>query len=135
LHGDAAFPGEGIVAETLNLSRLEGYQTGGTIHIILNNQVGFTTEPSEGRSTLYAGDLAKGFEIPIVHVNADDPIACLAVTRMAHAYRETFRKDFMIDLIGYRRYGHNEGDQPLFTQPEMYAAMDRFPRLRELWAK
>ncbi len=134
IHGDAAFPGQGVVAETLNLSRLPGYQTGGSIHIIANNQIGFTTNPSDGRSTLYAGDLAKGFEIPIVHVNADDPIACLAVIRMAHDYREKFQKDFLIDLIGYRRYGHNEGEEPAFTQPKMYENVRAHPRLRELFA-
>ncbi len=112
IHGDAAFPGQGVVAETLNMSRLPGYTTGGTIHIISNNQVGFTTSPGEGRSTMYASDLAKGFEIPIVHVNADDPIACLAVARMAYDYRVHFGKDFLIDLVGYRRYGHNEAEEP-----------------------
>src|SRR6185369_6792994 len=112
IHGDASFPGQGVVAETLNLSRLPGYRTGGTLHIIANNQLGFTTDPREGRSTLYASDLAKGFEIPIVHVNADDPIACLAAIRLAAAYRSTFGEDFLIDLIGYRRWGHNEGDDP-----------------------
>src|SRR5207245_7735978 len=135
IHGDAAFPGEGIVAETLNLSRLEGYQTGGTIHLIVNNQVGFTTEPSEGRSTLYAGDLAKGFEIPIVHVNADDPEACLAAARLACAYRDRFHKDFMIDLIGYRRWGHNEADEPAFTQPRMYQVIRSHPTVRQMWAR
>lgn len=135
IHGDAAFPGQGVVAETLNLSRLPGYNTGGTIHIIANNQIGFTAEPFESRSTLYAGDLAKGFEIPIVHVNADDPIACIAVTLMAHEYRERFHKDFLIDLVGYRRYGHNEGDEPAFTQPQMYGVIESHPRLRELWAQ
>jgi 2-oxoglutarate dehydrogenase E1 component len=134
IHGDAAFPGQGIVAETLNLSRLPGYRTGGTIHIIVNNQIGFTTLPGDARSTLYAGDLAKGFEIPIVHVNADDPVACIAVARMAHAYRERFRKDFLIDLVGYRRYGHNEGDEPAFTQPRMYEIISKHPTVRELWA-
>ncbi|CEK19230.1 2-oxoglutarate dehydrogenase E1 component [Chthonomonas calidirosea] len=134
IHGDAAFCGQGIVAETLNLSRLPGYRTGGTIHIILNNQIGFTTLPSEGRSTLYASDLAKGFEIPIVHVNADDPIACIAAARMAFAYREEFGKDFLIDLIGYRRYGHNETDEPRTTQPRMYALIDAHPRVREIFA-
>jgi len=133
IHGDAAFPGQGIVAETLNLSRLPGYRTGGTIHIIVNNQIGFTTVPSDGRSTLYASDLAKGFEIPIVHVNADDPVACIAAARMAHAYRERFGKDFLIDLVGYRRFGHNEGDEPRTTQPRMYEVVDKHPRLRELW--
>ena len=134
IHGDAAFPGQGVVAETLNLSRLPGYQTGGSIHIIANNQIGFTTNPSDGRSTLYAGDLAKGFEIPIVHVNADDPIACLAVVRMACDYREKFQKDFLIDLIGYRRYGHNEGEEPAFTQPRMYEIVRSHPRLRDIFA-
>src|SRR5205085_5958882 len=135
IHGPAALPGEGIVAETLNRSRLEGYQTGGTIHIILNNQIGFTPEPSEGRSTLYAGDLAKGFEIPIIHVNADDPEACLAASRLGCAYRDRFHKDFLIDLIGYRRWGHNEGDEPAFTQPRMYEVIRTHPTVRQLWAQ
>jgi 2-oxoglutarate dehydrogenase E1 component len=135
IHGDAAFPGQGIVAETLNLSQLIGYSTGGTIHIITNNQIGFTTLPRESRSTLYASDLAKGFEIPIVHVNADDVPACIAVARMAHAYREQFGKDFLIDLVGYRRWGHNEGDEPAFTQPRMYAQIANHPTVRERWAK
>ena len=128
IHGDAAFPGQGVVAETLNLSRLPGWRTGGTIHIIANNQLGFTTPPDEGRSTLYASDLAKGFEIPIVHVNADDPAACMEVARLAYAYRNRFQKDFLIDLIGYRRYGHNEGDEPAFTQPLAYRAIDAAPQ-------
>jgi 2-oxoglutarate dehydrogenase E1 component len=135
VHGDAAFPGQGVVAETLNLCQLKGYKTGGTIHIILNNQVGFTTLPSDARSTIYAGDLAKGFEIPIVHVSADDPESCLAVALMAHAYREKFGKDFLIDLIGYRRYGHNEGDDPSITQPRMYEFIRAHPRIREKWAQ
>ena len=134
IHGDAAFPGEGVVAETLNLSRLEGYQTGGSLHVIANNQIGFTTEAREGRSTLYASDLAKGFEIPIVHVNADDPEACIAAVRMAHAYRQRFHKDFLIDLVGYRRWGHNEGDEPAFTQPQMYARIADHPSVRALYA-
>jgi 2-oxoglutarate dehydrogenase E1 component len=134
IHGDAAFPGEGVVAETLNLSRLSGYQTGGTIHIITNNQLGYTTDPVEGRSTLYASDLAKGFEIPIVHANADDPEACIEVARLAFAYRAKFQKDFLIDLLGYRRHGHNEGDEPSFTQPLMYEKIDHHPSVRELWA-
>ncbi|HEY3415193.1 MAG TPA: 2-oxoglutarate dehydrogenase E1 component [Armatimonadota bacterium] len=135
IHGDAAFPGQGVVAETLNLSQLPGYGVGGTIHIITNNQIGFTTGPGDARSTLYASDLAKGYEIPIVHVNADDPEACVAVTRMAHAYREQFGKDFLIDLIGYRRWGHNEGDEPAFTQPRMYARITAHPTVRELYAR
>jgi len=135
LHGDAAFPGEGVSAETLNLSRLPGYKTGGTIHIITNNQLGFTTERQDARSTTYASDLAKGFEIPVVHVNADDPEACLAATRMAHAYREEFGQDFLIDLVGYRRFGHNEGDEPAYTQPIMYETIHNHPTVREVWAK
>ncbi|MDQ3700072.1 MAG: thiamine pyrophosphate-dependent enzyme, partial [Chloroflexota bacterium] len=134
IHGDAAFPAQGVVAETLNLSRLPGYRTGGTVHIIVNNQLGFTVSPEAGRSTLYASDLAKGFEIPIVHVNADDPEACIAAARLAHAYRDRFHKDFMIDLIGYRRWGHNEGDDPSLTQPTMYAKISTHPTVRELWA-
>jgi 2-oxoglutarate dehydrogenase E1 component len=135
IHGDAAFPGEGVVAETLNLSRLPGYKTGGTIHIITNNQLGFTTEKQDARSTTYASDLAKGYEIPVVHVNADDPEACLTAVRLAYAYREEFCKDFMIDLIGYRRFGHNEGDEPAYTQPKMYEIIRNHPSVREIWAK
>jgi 2-oxoglutarate dehydrogenase E1 component len=134
IHGDASFPGQGVVAETLNLGRLRGYTTGGTLHIIANNQLGFTTEPREGRSTLYASDLAKGFEMPIVHVNADDPIACLAAIRLATAYRDQFGQDFLVDLIGYRRWGHNEGDDPSFTQPRTYAAIEKKPTVRERFA-
>ena len=134
IHGDAAFPGQGIVAETLNLQRLRGYRVGGTIHIIANNQVGFTTSQWEGRSTLYASDLAKGFKVPIVHVNADDPEACVEVARLACAYRQQFHTDFVIDLVGYRRYGHNEGDEPRFTQPQMYERIDAHPTARKLWA-
>jgi 2-oxoglutarate dehydrogenase E1 component len=134
IHGDASFPGQGVVAETLNLSRLPGYRTGGTLHIIANNQLGFTTGPREGRSTLYASDLAKGFEIPILHVNADDPIACLAAIRLAAAYRSEFGQDFLIDLIGYRRWGHNEGDDPSLTQPREYAAIEKKLTVREQFA-
>lgn len=134
IHGDAAFPGEGVVAETLNLSRLRGYQTGGTLHIILNNGLGFTTQPEDGRSTLYASDLAKGFEIPVVHVNADDPEACLMAARLAFRYRQTFHKDFLIDLVGYRRWGHNEGDEPLYTQPVLYRKIAEHPTVRQLYA-
>ena len=134
IHGDASFAGQGIVAETLNLSRLPGYQVGGTIHLIANNQLGYTTRPEEGRSTLYASDLAKGFKIPIIHVNADDPVACLEAARTAIAYRTTFHKDFLIDLVGYRRYGHNEGDEPSFTQPLMYDQIERQPTVRAQWA-
>ncbi len=134
IHGDAAFPGQGIVAETLNLQRLRGYRVGGTIHVIANNQIGFTTSQWESRSTLYASDLAKGFKAPIVHVNADDPEACVEVARLACAYRREFHTDFVIDLVGYRRYGHNEGDEPRFTQPQMYSRVDKHPTTRRLWA-
>jgi 2-oxoglutarate dehydrogenase E1 component len=134
IHGDAAFPGEGVVAETLNLSHLQGYETGGTVHIITNNQIGFTTTPNQGRSTFYASDMARGFAMPVVHVNADDPEACLAATRLAFAYRDEFNKDFMIDLIGYRKWGHNEGDEPNFTQPLMYAKITAHPTVRDVWA-
>lgn len=135
IHGDAAFPGEGVVSETLNLSRLSGYQTGGTVHIIMNNGLGFTTEPNDGRSTLYASDLAKGFEIPVVHVNADNADACLKAARMAFAYRQRFHKDFLIDLVGYRRWGHNEGDEPLYTQPMLYQKIASHPTVRALYAQ
>lgn len=135
IHGDAAFPAQGIVAETLNLYRLPGYRTGGTIHLIANNQIGFTTLPQHGRSTDYASDLAKGFDLPVIHVNADDPEACLTAVRLAHAYRERFLKDVIIDLVGYRRWGHNENDEPTFTQPEMYARIARHPTVRELWVR
>ena len=135
IHGDAAFPGQGVVAETLNFSFLEGYTTGGTIHIIANNQLGFTAEPNEFRSTHYASDLAKGFDVPIVHVNADDPLACAKAIRLATSYRQRFHKDFLIDLVGYRRWGHNEGDDPALTQPRMYDVISSHPTVRELWAQ
>lgn len=134
-HGDAAFPGEGIVAETLNLSGLPGYTTGGTLHFIVNNLIGFTTPAEEGRSTLYASDIAKGFGIPIIHVNADIPEACLWAVELAHAYRRRFHKDAIIDLVGYRRWGHNEGDNPAFTQPALYAEIERHPTVRQIYAE
>ncbi len=134
IHGDAGFSGQGVVAETLNMSQLPGYRTGGTIHIIANNQLGYTTEPEAGRSTLYASDLAKGFKIPVVHVNADDPEACIEAARLAFAYRAKFEKDFLIDLVGYRRYGHNEGDEPSFTQPRLYRIVRDHPSVRARWA-
>ncbi|HZW04326.1 MAG TPA: 2-oxoglutarate dehydrogenase E1 component [Anaerolineaceae bacterium] len=135
IHGDAAFPGEGVVSETLNLYRLNGYATGGTIHIIANNQIGFTTNPNDGRSTLFASDLAKGFRIPILHVNADDPEACITAARTAFAYRARFHRDFVINLIGYRRHGHNEGDEPAFTQPRLYKTIESHPTARQIWAE
>jgi 2-oxoglutarate dehydrogenase E1 component len=134
IHGDAAFSGQGIVAETLNFSRLPGYTTSGTIHIVANNQVGFTTTENESRSSLHASDIAKGFEIPVIHVNADDPVACYEAAHTAFAYRQKFHKDFVINLIGYRRYGHNEGDEPRFTQPVMYKKIDDHPTIRQLWS-
>ncbi len=135
IHGDAAFPGQGVVAETLTFYRVPGYRTGGTIHIIANNQLGYTTDPGQSRSTLYASDMAKGFEVPVIHVNADDPEACIEAIRTACAYRQRFHKDFLIDLIGYRRYGHNEGDEPAFTQPTLYQKIEVQPTVRALWAK
>jgi 2-oxoglutarate decarboxylase len=134
LHGDAAFPGQGVVAETLNLQSLEGYSTGGTIHIIQDNQVGFTTDPEEGRSTPYASDMAKGFNVPIIHVNADDVEACISAIRLAMAYRERWSRDVVIDLIGYRRYGHNETDEPAYTQPKMAEQIRAHPPVSEIYA-
>lgn len=134
IHGDAAFPGQGIVAETLNLSRLEGYDVGGIIHIIANNQLGFTTDPEDSYSTSYASGLARGFKIPITHVNADDPVACIEAARLAIAYRQRFKLDYLIDLVGYRRYGHNEGDEPAFTQPQIYQIVTAHPTVREKYA-
>ena len=133
IHGDAAFAAQGVVAETFNMARLAGYTTGGTLHVIANNQVGFTTEPSEARSTVYSSDLAKGFDVPIIHVNSDDPEACLAAARLAWMYRDKFHGDVVIDLVGYRRYGHNEGDEPAYTQPLMYAAIAAHSTVRELY--
>ncbi len=135
LHGDAAFPAQGVVAETLNLQSLKGYATGGTIHIIQDNQIGFTTDPEEGRSTPYAGDMAKGFNVPIIHVNADDPEACVAAVRLAMAYRERWGRDVVIDVIGYRRFGHNETDEPAYTQPLMAAKIKEHPPVSQLYAE
>jgi len=135
IHGDAAFAAEGVVAETLNMARLAGYDVGGTVHIIVNNQVGFTTDPRDGRSTFYASDLAKGYGIPVVHVNADEPEACLAAMRLAMAYRNHFADDFVIDLVGYRRHGHNEGDEPAYTQPVLYRTIEAHPTVRALYAE
>jgi 2-oxoglutarate dehydrogenase E1 component len=135
IHGDASFPAQGVVAEALNLFKLPGFGVGGALHLIANNQIGFTTPPEEGRSTIFASDLARGFRIPIVHVNADDPEACIEAARLAFAYRARFHKDFLIDLVGYRRYGHNEGDEPSFTQPLMYQKIVNHPTVRQLWVK
>ena len=134
IHGDAAFPAQGVVAEVLNLAKLEGYTTGGTLHIIANNQLGFTTDPEEGRSTRYASDVAKGFDLPIIHVNADDITACVSAVRLATAFRQKFGRDVVIDLIGYRRFGHNETDEPAYTQPLMYEAIKEHPTVRDIFA-
>ncbi len=135
LHGDAAFPAQGVVAETLNLQALDGYTVGGTIHIIQNNQVGFTTDPDDARSTTWASDLAKGFDVPITHVNADDVEACISALRLAFAFRQQFGHDVLIDLIGYRRFGHNEADEPAYTQPTMYQVIKKHPSVREIYAR
>jgi 2-oxoglutarate dehydrogenase E1 component len=134
IHGDASFAGQGVVAETLNLSSLDGYSTGGTLHLIANNQIGFTTDPREGRSTRYSSDLAKGFDIPIVHVNADDPEAAIAAVRLAMAYRQEFGRDVVVDLVGYRRFGHNEQDEAAYTQPLMVQQIEGQPTVREQYA-
>ncbi len=135
LHGDAAFAGQGMVAEVLNLAQLPGYRTGGTIHVVINNQIGFTTPPSQGRSSVYSTDVAKINQVPIFHVNADDPEAAYRVLQIALEYRQEFHKDVVIDLIGFRRHGHNEGDEPTYTQPVMYRAIEAHPGVRALYAR
>jgi 2-oxoglutarate dehydrogenase E1 component len=135
LHGDAAFAGQGVVAETLNLSQLRGYRTGGTVHVVVNNQVGFTTSPSSSRSSLYATDVARMIQAPIFHVNGDDPEACVRVARLAVEYRREFRKDVVIDMVCYRRRGHNEADNPSFTQPQMYDIIDAKRSVRKLYTE
>jgi 2-oxoglutarate dehydrogenase E1 component len=133
LHGDAAFMGQGIVAETLNLSQLEGYTTGGTIHLVVNNQIGFTTFPSDSRSTRYCTDIARELRVPVFHVNGEDPEAVIQVTRLAVEFRQRFKQDVVIDMYCYRKYGHNEGDEPRFTQPLMYALIDKKPGVRDAY--
>ena len=127
LHGDAAFIGQGIVSETLNLSELESYSTGGTIHIITNNRIGFTTNPSDSRSCSYSSDISKVIRAPVLHVNADQPESVIWAAKLAVMYRNKFHKDIVIDLMGYRRYGHNETDEPQFTQPTLYQKIAKFP--------
>ncbi len=135
VHGDAAFAGQGVVAETLNLSELPGYDVGGTVHIVVNNQLGFTTAPNLGRSTVYATDIAKAVQAPIFHVNGDDPEAAVRVIRLAFAFRQRWKKDVVVDLMCYRRYGHNEGDEPAFTQPRMYEAIAARRSVRKLYTE
>jgi len=134
LHGDAALPGQGVVPETLNLQGLDGYAVGGTLHLVQNNQVGFTTDPDDARSTRWASDIAKGFDVPIIHVNADDVSACITAVRLAWAFRSEFGHDVLIDLIGYRRFGHNEADEPAYTQPEMYQRIKNHKRVADIWS-
>ncbi len=133
IHGDAAFAGQGIVAETLNLSQLHGYSTSGTVHIIVNNQIGFTTLPKDARSSMYATDIAKMLEVPIFHVNGDDPLAVKFVTDTAFDFRQEFGRDVVIDMYCYRRYGHNEGDEPSFTQPDLYAKIEKRPSVTQFY--
>src|SRR5438309_1605524 len=135
LHGDAAFAGQGIVAETLNMSQLHGYGTGGTVHIVVNNQIGFTTLPEDARSSMYCTDIAKMIEVPIFHVNGDDPLACMQVSQLALDFRQEFGRDIVIDMYCYRRYGHNEGDEPAFTQPDLYAKIDKHPSVAQLYKR
>jgi 2-oxoglutarate dehydrogenase E1 component len=135
IHGDASFPAQGIVPETLNLSGLAGYSTGGTLHVIANNQIGFTTDPADGRSTRYSSDLAKGFDVPIIHVNADDPEAAISAIRLALAFRRRFTGDVVVDLVGYRRHGHNETDEPAYTQPLMAEQIASHPTVRDQFAE
>jgi 2-oxoglutarate dehydrogenase E1 component len=135
IHGDAAFAGQGIVAETLNMSQLHGYGTGGTVHVVVNNQIGFTTLPEDARSSMYATDVAKMLEVPILHVNGDDPLAVLFVTQMSLDFRQEFGRDAVIDMYCYRRFGHNEGDEPSFTQPDLYAKIEEHPSVTQLYKK
>jgi 2-oxoglutarate dehydrogenase E1 component len=135
LHGDAAFMGQGVVSETLNLAQLDGYTTGGTIHLVVNNQIGFTTVPSDSRSTRYCTDIARELRAPVFHVNGEDPEAAIQVTRLAVEFRQRFKQDVLIDMYCYRKYGHNEGDEPRFTQPVMYSLIDKKPGVRDVYVE
>ena len=135
VHGDAAFAGQGIVAETLNMSQLDGYGTGGTVHVVVNNQIGFTTLPKDARSSMYATDIAKMIEVPVFHINGDDPLACMQMSELALDFRQEFGRDVIIDMYCYRRYGHNEGDEPAFTQPDLYARIDHHPSVMQLYKR
>src|SRR5437763_899596 len=135
LHGDAAFAGQGIVAETLNMSQLAGYSTGGTVHVVVNNQIGFTTLQEDARSSMYASDIAKMIEVPILHVNGENPLALKFVTEMALDFRQEFGRDFVIDMYCYRKYGHNEGDEPSFTQPDLYDRIEKRPSAATLYKR
>src|SRR5215472_15563956 len=135
IHGDAAMMGQGVVPETLNMAGLQGYSTGGTVHLVVNNQIGFTTNPDDSRSTRYCTDITRMLKVPVFHVNGEDPEAVIQVTRLAIEYRQRFAKDVVIDMFCYRRYGHNEGDEPRFTQPLMYALIDKKPTIREVYVK
>ncbi len=135
IHGDASFMGQGVVPETLNLAGLEGYATGGTIHVVVNNQIGFTTVPRDARSTRYATDITRMMRVPVFHVNGEDPEAVIYVAKLAVEYRQRFGKDVIIDMYCYRKYGHNEGDEPRFTQPLMYELIDKKPSVREVYVE
>ncbi len=135
IHGDAAFAGQGLVAETLNLSQLGGYRTGGTVHVVVNNQIGFTTRPSDARSSRYCTDVAKMIDVPIFHVNSEDPEAVLFVTGLALEFRQTFHKDVVIDMYCYRKHGHNEGDEPAYTNPVMAAKIEKKESLSTIYSE
>src|SRR5262249_25932420 len=135
IHGDAAFAGQGVVAECLAMSDITGYRVGGAVHLVINNQIGFTTAPEYARSSHYATDVAKMIQAPIFHVNGDDPEACVRVAQLAYEYRQTFHGDVVIDMVAYRRHGHNEGDDPSYTQPLMYKAIDSHRSVRKLFTE